>query len=90
LREPQTCNEARHRLAIGSVRGHSIESVSHRNNAGKKRNFFSGQAVWVTTSVNALVVVAYDFRNLGIVFHARENPLADDRMLLHLPALFER
>ena len=48
------------------------------------------EAIRVTGSIDTLVVMSHNLRNLGIVIHLPEDSLPDDRVQLHLTSLFQR
>ena len=52
--------------------------------------FSPRETVRITETIDTLVMVPHDPRDVGIVLDLREDPLADDGVLLHLPPLIQR
>src|SRR6266446_3199404 len=83
LRDTKPCNSTQHSVAIWPIRRHGVVSVRDRDDLGKQWDLFPTQSVGIAKPVHALMVMANNLRNLGVVLDVGENPLADSRVILH-------
>jgi hypothetical protein len=78
-------------LAIRSSSGHGIEGIGHRNDTCLYRNSLSAEAVGKSSSVQPLMVGAYDPQHIGrLMRQGRQHPFAQGRMLRDLAELVRR
>ena len=68
---------------------HRIVCIGDRQNPGNQRNVVPNEAVRITVTVNALVMVAHDRCYRTVVFDLLKNPLANDWVFLHDTSLTE-
>src|SRR5215207_631085 len=90
LSEAQPRHSTRHGVSIRPVGCHRVVRIGYSDDSGEKRNLVPRDSIRVTRPIDALVVMANYLGDLEIVIHLCQDPLADLRVLLHLPTLFER
>src|SRR5207247_11141580 len=73
-----------------AVRCHCVVRVSDRDNSRDHGDFFICETVRVALPVPALMMVANDSCNLGIVIDLGQDTLTNGRVFLHLPAFVQR
>ena len=78
-----------HRVAIRTVGRHRVIGVCNGDDAREKRNLVAKQAVGIALPINALMVVSYNLRDLGVVVDLRKDALTDFGVFLHLSPLLE-
>src|SRR5438093_13498862 len=75
--------ERRERRAIGPLARHGVERVRDGEDAGAERDGVAGEPVGIAAAVETLVVAAHDPRGWAEEAEAREDRLAERRMLVH-------
>ena len=90
LSETHASDAARHRVAIRPIGSHRVISVCDSDDSRKERNIVPAKTIWISLAINPFVMVAHDSRDLSVVVNFRENPLANLRVLFHLPPLGKR
>src|SRR5919199_1587 len=89
LGESQSRDSARHCIPIRPIRRHRVVRVGNRNDSRDEGNLVAAKAVRVTVTVDTLVVMADDPRDLGVILDLPQNALANARVRLHLTPLFK-
>src|SRR5215210_2778506 len=89
LGEPKARNPTRHGVAVRPIGGHCVVGIGYSDDPREQRDLLSCNAIGIALTIDALVVMTNDLRNLAVVFDLCKNSLADRRMLLHLPTLVE-
>src|SRR5215208_212401 len=89
LSQPPPRETRRHRITVGTRGGHRIVGIRYSDDPREQRNIAASHPIRVSLSVNALMVMANNPRNLGVVVDLPQDPLANHRVLLHLSTLIE-
>ncbi len=90
LSETEAGDSTRHRIAVRSIRGHCVVSVGDGDDARDEWYCLLAQAVGISLTIDTLVVETHNGRDLRVLVDMPEDPLADGRVLLHLPSFLER
>ena len=90
LRETQSGDPTRHGVTIGPGGRHRVIRVGNGDDPSEERNFIALELIWIAKSVDSLVMMPDDRRDLGVIVDVRQDPFANHRVLLHLPPLLQR
>jgi len=77
----------RHGVSIGALGGHRVIRIGNRDDSRDKRNLVLDEAVWVAAPIDALVMMADDTGDFGVILDIRKDALPDYSVLFHLASL---